>query len=102
MTARAAALGAAVALLGVLLLAGAGPVRVDRYDARGQRRGYAVTRPDGRVDVYDARSRRQGYGRVRPDGSVDLFDARGNRIEAPAVIVPAPRPDAVGEGRGGR
>jgi hypothetical protein len=62
--------------------------RVDLYDTRGRREGYAIIdHGSGRIDLYDRDSRRTGYGRAQPDGKVDLFDQRGGRR---GVIQPRP------------
>lgn len=79
---RAAAVSVAVvvgALLAVVLDAFGGErQRVDLFDARGNRTGYAqVDREAGRVDLFDARGNRLGYGRVKRSGRADFLDARG-------------------------
>lgn len=75
-----------------LLFAGAASAadreRVDLYDNKGRRTGYAlVDRESGRVDFYDRGSRRTGYCVVQPDGRVERFDLKGRR-ETPTVVPP--------------
>ena len=63
--------------------------RVDYYDARGQRTGYAIVdRETGRVDYYNSGSRRIGYGKV--DGRAETFDLQGER-QAPALVPVTPK-----------
>jgi hypothetical protein len=64
--------------------------RVDLFDLKGRRTGYAIVdRATGRVDFYDAQSRRTGYGKADPAGIVDRFDLRGRRQEETLVPVQA-------------
>ena len=54
--------------------------RVDFYDLKSNRQGYAVIGPHGRIDTYDRLSNHTGSGRISPDGkTIELFDLRGNR-----------------------
>jgi hypothetical protein len=54
--------------------------RVDLYDTKGRREGYAIVdRDTGRVDVYDRHSRRTGHGNIQPDGRLELFDSSAVR-----------------------
>lgn len=54
--------------------------RVDLFDQKGRRTGYAVAdRQSGRVDFYDANSRRTGWGRLEPSGKVGRFRVDGRR-----------------------
>lgn len=72
-------------LLAGLVLALAGSAlaqerRVDLYDAKSRRTGYAVVDPEtGRVDLYDRKSRRTGYGKMDGEGRLELFDLKGRR-----------------------
>ena len=76
----ALASGLLLALLGGLSPA-AGGKRVELYATDGQYAGYAlVNRQEGRVDYYDARGRRVGWARVNRFSDhywVDLSDAGG-------------------------
>ena len=48
--------------------------RVDLYDAKSRREGYAIIdRESGRVDAFDKNSKRTGYGKIAPDGKLDLY-----------------------------
>ncbi len=65
-----------VVFLGAALLAGvfalvahgqpkAPPIRVDTYDPKSNRTGYATVDPQtGRIDFYDVKSNRVGSGRI--------------------------------------
>ncbi len=67
-------------ILGVVLTCAAETTRIDLFDAKGRRTGYAVVDPDtGRVDFYDTMSRRTGYGRVDGVGKVERFGLDGKR-----------------------
>lgn len=81
----------------VLAIVVAGPMtalageRVDLFDTKGRRTGYAIVdREAGRVDFYDAQSRRTGWGRLHESGKVERFDPRGRRHGEPALPVPPP------------
>jgi hypothetical protein len=75
-------------ILGAVLAHGCETTRVDLFDARGQRTGYAVVdRDTGRVDFYDATSRHTGYGRVDGTGKVERFGLDGKRQGETAVPV---------------
>jgi len=79
-------------LVGIILwvvLARAGEAtRIDLFDAKGRRTGYAVVdRDTGRVDFYDTMSRRTGYGRVDGTGKVERFGLDGKREGEAAVPV---------------
>jgi hypothetical protein len=71
------------------VLAGAGETtRIDLFDAKGRRTGYAVVdRDTGRVDFYDTMSRRTGYGRVDRSGKVERFGLDGRRQGETAIPV---------------
>jgi hypothetical protein len=84
----------------VLLLAGvlltAAPAiageRVDLFDTKGQRQGYAIVdQTTGRVDFYDNGSRRTGYGKVDPAGKVQRFGLDGTRQEDGTALPIGPR-----------
>ena len=85
-------------LIIVLALVLAGPVaalggeRVDLFDTKGRRTGYAIVdREAGRVDFYDAQSRRSGLGKLDQSGKVERFDLKGRRQEGTALpLAPAP------------
>jgi len=65
--------------------------RVDLYDTKGQRTGYAVVTPEtGRVDLYDAKSRRTGYGTVSPSGRLTLYGMDGRRVGTTGPVPPGP------------
>lgn len=75
-----------LALAAALLLLLATPAlaqdrtRVDLYDVKSARKGYAtIDEKTGRIDTYDASSRRTGYGVIQPDGRVDLYRLDGSR-----------------------
>jgi hypothetical protein len=73
-------------ILGVVLARAGEPARVDLFDARGRRTGYAVVdRGTGRVDFYDTMSRRTGYGRIDGVGKVERFGLDGKRQGETAV-----------------
>jgi hypothetical protein len=75
-------------ILGAVLAHGGETTRVDLFDTRGQRTGYAVVdRDTGRVDFYDATSRHTGYGRVDGTGKVERFGLDGKRQDETAVPV---------------
>jgi hypothetical protein len=70
----------------VLAVVLAGPVstlageRVDLFDAKGRRTGYAIIdREAGRVDLYDAQSRRTGWGKLEQSAKVKRLDLKGRR-----------------------
>lgn len=81
---------AAILLAGLLAASIAGTEeRVDLFDSKGRRTGYAVVDPQsGRVDFYDAMSRRTGYGRVDETGKVERFGLDGKRDAETAVPLP--------------
>lgn len=75
-----AALSASLLFLAVAIPAVSAADRVDLFDLKGQRTGYAIVdREQGRVDLYDARSRRTGWGRITPAGRIELFGLDGKR-----------------------
>jgi len=85
-------------LLGLVVVAGtvllsppaSADERVDLFDRRGNRTGYAIVDPKtGRVDFFDRRSNRVGYGRIDTRGNVERFDLKGRRQDETAL--PAPR-----------
>jgi hypothetical protein len=56
--------------------------RVDLFDAKGNRTGYAtIDDRTGRVDRFDTHGRREGgYGIIdQRNGRVDVFDSKGQR-----------------------
>ena len=56
--------------------------RVDLYDAKSRRQGYAVVdQKTGRVDTYDKDSCRTGYGIVQP-GRVEVSKPDGTRASS--------------------
>jgi hypothetical protein len=77
-----------VTLLAIALLVALGhaeerpaQTRIDLFDARSNRAGYAIVdEKTGRVDTFDRNSRRTGYGVIDSSGRIDAFDARGNRV----------------------
>jgi hypothetical protein len=76
-------------VLGVVLARAGDPARVDLFDARGRRTGYAALERDtGRVDFFDTMSRRTGYGRVDRSGRVERFSLDGKREGETAVTIP--------------
>ena len=78
-------------ILGVVLTCAAETTRIDLFDAKGRRTGYAVMdRETGRVDFYDTMSRRTGYGRVDGAGKVERFGLDGRR-EGETVVPVLPR-----------
>jgi hypothetical protein len=82
-------LALAVGSLLTAVLVGAGETtRIDFFDTKGRRTGYAVVdRDTGRVDFYDTMSRRTGYGRVDGAGKAERFGLDGNRQGEIAVPV---------------
>jgi hypothetical protein len=81
-----------VAVAGTILLAP--PVsadeRVDLFDRRGNRAGYAIVdQKTGRVDFFDRYSNRAGYGRIDARGNVERFDLKGRRQDE--TVLPVPR-----------
>lgn len=88
-----------VRLIVILAVIPAGPAgvpvaeRVDLFDTKGRRTGYAIVdRKAGRVDFYDARSRRTGWGKLDESGKVERFDLKGRRQGETAVpLAPAER-----------
>lgn len=89
----ALAAGLAALLAGPVATGEPGPIRIDLYDAKSNRTGYAVVDPtSGRVDTYDARSNRTGWGTVSPSGAVDLYDLKGRRTGS-GRMDPAPGRD---------
>lgn len=72
-----------------MVLARAGePTRIDLFDTKGRRTGYAVVDGDtGRVDFYDTMSRRTGYGRVDRSGKIERFGLDGTRQGETAIPV---------------
>jgi hypothetical protein len=80
-------------ILGVVLGYAGEATRVDLFDAKGRRTGYAVMdRDTGRVDFYDTMSRRTGYGRVDGAGKVERFGLDGKR-EGGTVVPVFPKGD---------
>jgi hypothetical protein len=76
-----------IILGGVLARAGEA-TRIDLFDTKGRRTGYAVVdRDTGRVDFYDTMSRRTGYGRVDRSGKVERFGLDGRRQGETAIPV---------------
>ncbi len=57
---------------------GAERTRVDFFDPRSNRTGYAIIEGD-RIDFFDTRSRRTGYGRIESGGTISTFDLKRNR-----------------------
>ena len=54
--------------------------RVDFFDSKGRRTGYAIIdREAGRVNFYDVHSRRTGWGRIDSTGRIERFDLKGKR-----------------------
>jgi hypothetical protein len=99
--ASSSGLGAALVVLalaaGIILGGAAGGAeeraRIDLFDAKGRRTGYAIMdRETGRIDFYDPNSRRTGYGRVDGTGKVERFGVDGRRQRETAVPV-LPRRD---------
>lgn len=88
-------IGRAFVLAAILLVVpvpGNARDRIDFFDAKGRRQGYAVIdRKTGHVDFYDAQSRRTGFGRITDGGKLERFDTKGRRQELIAPPVPAPR-----------
>lgn len=72
-----------LALAGVLALPNpsAAQERVDVFDTKSRRTGYAVVdRDTGRVDLYNEKSRRTGWGKLAPSGKrIELFGLDGKR-----------------------
>jgi hypothetical protein len=80
----------ALALVLTSSIVAAAAERLDLYDTKGRRTGYAVVdRDSGRVDYYDKHSRRTGYGNVDERGRVERFDLRGRRRD-PSIVLPPP------------
>jgi hypothetical protein len=74
--------------LGVVLARAGEATRIDLFDTKGRRTGYAVVdRDTGRVDFYDPMSRRTGYGRVDRSGKVERFGLDGRRQGETAIPV---------------
>lgn len=67
--------------------------RVDLFDTKGRRTGYAIVdREAGRVDFYDAQSRRTEWGKLDQSGKVERFDLKGRRQGETALpLAPAQR-----------
>lgn len=66
--------------LGLMVAPALAGERVDFFNAKGQRTGYAVVdQKSGRVDFYDMKSRRTGWGRVDSTGRVERFGLDGKR-----------------------
>lgn len=66
----------AVAALALALHAGSALAgeRVDLFDQKGRRTGYAIVdREGGCVDYFDAQSRRLGWGQLSPSGKAEQF-----------------------------
>jgi hypothetical protein len=64
--------------------------RVDLFDRRGNRTGYAIVdQRTGRVDFFDRYSNRAGYGRIDARGNVERFDLKGRRQDE--TVLPVPR-----------
>lgn len=75
-------------ILGVVLARAGEAMRIDLFDAKGRRAGYAVVdRDTGRVDFFDTMSRRTGYGRVDRSGKVERFGLDGRRQGETAIPV---------------
>jgi len=67
------------------------PDRVDFFDLKGRRTGYAIVdTKTGRADFFDVNSRRTGWGRLEPSGRVERFDLDGRR--QPDTALPLRRP----------
>ncbi len=80
-------------ILGVVLARAGETTRIDLFDAKGRRTGYAVMdRETGRVDFYDTMSRRTGYGRVDGVGKVERFGLDGKR-QGETVVPVLPKGD---------
>lgn len=79
------------ALLGAAAWAVAGE-RVDLFDDKGQRTGYAIVdRKSGLVDYYDAYSKRTGWARVDDYGNVERFGLDGRWQPDTALPLPQER-----------
>lgn len=79
------------ALLGAPVWAVAGE-RVDLFDGKGQRTGYAIVdHKSGRVDFYDTFSKRTGWGRADDYGRVERFGLDGRRQSDTALPLPQER-----------
>jgi hypothetical protein len=97
MTARGKLWIAVSALTFALIGSALAADRVDLFDTKGRRTGYAIVdQESGRVDLYDVKSRRTGWGRLTPAGKIELFGLDGQRKDD-AVIQRAP--DRGKEGR---
>lgn len=80
-------------VLGVVLARAGETTRIDLFDARARRTGYAIVdRDTGRVDFYDTMSRRTGYGRVDGTGKVERFGLDGKR-QGETVVPVLPKGD---------
>lgn len=84
----------AVAFILVGCVAALAGERVNLFDTKGRRTGYAIVdRQNGRVDFYDAQSRRTGWGKVDESGKVERFDLKGRRQGETALpLAPPQRP----------
>lgn len=81
----------ALALFLLLLSSPADAERIDLYDAKGTRTGYAIIdRENGRVDYYDPQSRRTGWGQVDQTGRAERFDLQGRRQDSTVVVPVVP------------
>jgi hypothetical protein len=56
----------------------ASSIRIDLFDAKGNRTGLAVVE-GGRIDLFDTRGNRTGSAWIEAGRPVDFFDPRGNR-----------------------
>jgi hypothetical protein len=86
-----------VALLLAPAVALAQTTRVDLFDAKSRRQGYAtIDDRTGRIDTYDVNSRRTGWGQVSPSGRVDFYGLDGQRqgygtLTPSGAVRPEPR-----------
>jgi sugar lactone lactonase YvrE len=75
-------------ILGGVLAGAEERARIDLFDPKGRRTGYAIMdRETGRIDFYDSNSRHTGYGRVDGTGKVERFGVDGRRQGETAVPV---------------
>lgn len=87
-------IASALAALSAIAAPAFGAERVDLFDTKGNRTGYAIVDwAMGRVDFYDKDSRRTGYGKVNERGQIGRFDLKGRR-EGTTVVPLAPKPTA--------
>ena len=67
--------------------------RVDLFDAKGQRTGYAnIDRQSGRIDIYDRQSNRTGWGQTYGSGRTEIYDLKGQRQGSTVIPLPPRKP----------